>query len=87
MRLGMCLDWEKKHDDALRCFERALELDPKNYYVIDHMGWHYVQVEDYERAKKWFLRATQIPHWTQNPIAQIYLDIIRRHEEEQRAKR
>ena len=87
MRIGMCLDWQKKHDEALRYFEEALALDPRNYYVIDHMGWHYVQTEDYERAKKWFEKALNTPHSHQNPIAQIYLDILRRREEEKRNPR
>jgi O-antigen ligase len=87
MRIGMCLDWQKKHAEALRHFERALALDPRNYYVIDHLGWHYVQVEDYETAKKWFRRSMETPFSDRNPIAWIYLDIIRRREEEKRNAR
>jgi len=84
LRIGMCLDWQNHHAEAAPYFQRALALDPNSHYMLAHMGWHYVQVEDYATAKQWFLKSAGTPHAQLNPIARIYLDILRRREQEQR---
>lgn len=77
LRIGMCLDWLRRQDEAAPYFKRALELDPNNYYLAAHQGWHFVQTEDYASAKTRFERSLQIKWWD-NPIAQNYLAIVNR---------
>ncbi len=77
LRYGMCLDWLGRHAEAGPYFERANELDPNGYFCMAHIGWHYVQLEDYAAAKPWFERSLRL-QWNDNPIAVSYLEIANR---------
>jgi len=77
MRYGMCLHWIGQHAEAGPYFKRASELDPDGYYTLAHIGWHYVQLEDWATAKQWFERSLSL-FWTDNPIARSYLEIVNR---------
>lgn len=78
MRIGMCLDLLDRHDEAGRYFQRAVELDPKNHFIVAHQGWHFVQIGNFREAEKWFKQSLELHHAWQNPIARIYLDIVKR---------
>jgi len=84
MKLGMCLDWLGRHDEAAPWFEEAVKRDPNNHYVLAHQGWHFVQVEDYATAKQWFDRSVRLK-WKDNPIAFSYLNIVNRKLKEKAA--
>ena len=77
MRQGMCLDWTGEHDKAEPYYRQALKLDPNGYYTLAHMGWHYVQLEDYKEAQKWFVNSQRM-NFKNNPITDSYLEIIQR---------
>jgi tetratricopeptide (TPR) repeat protein len=77
MRYGMCLDWVGRVQEARTYFERAIELDPNGYFVNAHMGWHYVQEQDYAAAREWLQRSLRLQP-TYNPIASSYLPIVKR---------
>lgn len=77
LRHGMCLDWLGKHDEAWKYFDRAEELDPNGFYTVAHVGWHFVQIEDYAAARPWFERSTRL-EWKQNQIAFNYLALCDR---------
>ena len=53
LRYGMCLDWLGRQAEAQPWFDRAAELDPNGYYTVAHVGWHYVQLEDFAAARPW----------------------------------
>jgi tetratricopeptide (TPR) repeat protein len=80
LRYGMCLDWLERQGEALPYFEKALELDPNGHFIIAHMGWHYVQVDDYATATDWFRRSLTLynNYNNRNPMPVAYLDIIAR---------
>jgi tetratricopeptide (TPR) repeat protein len=84
MRRGMCLDWLGLHEEAAPFFRRAVALDPNNYYVLAHMGWHWVQTGDYAAARSWFERSLLLHHGWHNPIASTYLEIVERRLKEQK---
>jgi len=47
-------------DDAKKYFERALELEPNDYYVLYNLGiihFYYKKHLNFEKAKKYFLKA------------------------------
>lgn len=73
--LGRCLDWLGRHDEAEAAFKGALEVDPNGYYTWAYMGWHYVQVHDYDQARWWLERSLHL-YPRDNPIAVNYLRII-----------
>lgn len=77
MRIGMCLDWLGRHDEAAPYYEAALRLDPNNYYLQAHQGWHFVQTGDYQSAKDWFEKSMKTMPWG-NFIAMNYLLIVDR---------
>ncbi len=76
-RLGMCLDWVGRHEEALSCYEEMLRRDGNNYYLLNLAGWHYVQVEDWTRAREYFIQSGHINGWS-SLTTQRYLDLIRR---------
>lgn len=53
-RLGMCLDWLDQPDEAWKCYESALKLDPNGFHPPSVIGWHYLQLDDLNAAKPWF---------------------------------
>jgi O-antigen ligase len=75
LRKGMCLHWLGRHSEAAPLFEYALKLDPNGYYTVAHMGWHFVQLKDWENAKQWFEKSLKL-NSKNNPIATAYLDIV-----------
>ena len=63
-RYGMCLHWLDRHDEAGPYFQKALELDPKNYIVMGYMGIHSFELGDWAAAKTWFEKAIYQAHWS-----------------------
>ncbi len=51
LRYGMCLDLLGDRQQATRYFLRALELDPNGAFTLTHVGWHYCQLEEWEKAR------------------------------------
>jgi len=74
--IGMCLDWLGRHAAAAPFYEKALKLDPNDYYVRAYQGWHFVQTGDYLSAKQWFERARKLQMAWHKPIASQYLSLI-----------
>jgi tetratricopeptide (TPR) repeat protein len=72
---GMCLDYVGRHDEAFAYFEKADRLDPNGFFSAAHMGWHYVQVENYAAAKPWLERSWRL-HWRDNATASTFLPIV-----------
>ena len=75
MRQGMCLHWLGRHQDAAPLFEKAFALDPRSYYAHAHMGWHYTQLKQWDKAKDSFETSLAL-NSTHNPIATSYLKIV-----------
>jgi O-antigen ligase len=80
LRIGMCLDWLERHDEAETYFDEAVRRDPNNYYVLALRGWHSVQQRKWAEAEAWLERSVKIRWWA-NPIAYNYLRIVRRMSE------
>jgi tetratricopeptide (TPR) repeat protein len=71
---GWCLDWLERSRESQPYFGRAEELDPNNYYNLNNIGLHYVQLGDFAAARPWFERSLRLES-QHNPIAQSYLQI------------
>jgi O-antigen ligase len=71
---GWCLDWLGRQAESGPYFSRAEELDPNNYYNVNNIGLHYVQLNDYAAAKPWFERSMRLSY-KDNPIAQNYFNL------------
>ncbi len=71
---GWCLDWLNRSAESGQYFWRAEELDPNNYYNLNNIGLHYVQLGDYAAAKPWFERSQRLS-WDGNTIAHSYVNL------------
>jgi O-antigen ligase len=60
LRLGMCLDWLGRQQEATPYFNRAERLDPNNYYIALEVGRHYAALGDFAKAKTWMERSVSI---------------------------
>lgn len=47
---GNCFSLEKDHDEAMRCFRRATQVNPGCAYAWTLCGYEAVEMEEYERA-------------------------------------
>lgn len=48
--LGNCFSLQRDHDQALKCFKRATQLNPKLAYAFTLQGHEHVSNEEYEKA-------------------------------------
>jgi tetratricopeptide (TPR) repeat protein len=72
-RLGMCLDWLKRFDEADAPFETALSLDPAGHRTVALYGWHLFQKGEIESAIEFLDRAVRLSHG-KNELAMVYLE-------------
>ena len=79
---GLCLDWLGNHEESEMDIQRALSLDPKNYFLLTLVGYHYFIVGNYPESKRWLLEAQRLAdwRWNTNELAKIYLEKIKQIE-------
>ena len=70
--LGMCMHWLDRPDEAGPYFQKAITLDPKNYYIQGHVGWHYFQLAEWVESKRWFEKAIYNANWHPDPKFKRY---------------
>jgi O-antigen ligase len=93
MRWGMCQHWLDRPEQAGKYFEKALELDPKNYYIQGHVGWHYFQLGKWDESEHWFKKAIYGANWHPEAASKryetgyTYLKLIDRKRQEEKAAR
>lgn len=47
-------------DDAAKCYEKAMKLDPKNVVVMNNLGTVFVTLKQYSKAEKLYKKALKI---------------------------
>ncbi|KAL1920559.1 uncharacterized protein VTP21DRAFT_936 [Calcarisporiella thermophila] len=55
--VGNCFSLKKEHDMAVKCFRRAIQIDPQFAYAHTLSGHEYMSIEDYDRAQTSFRSA------------------------------
>jgi len=60
MRLGRWYGRQNRHEEAIRCFARALEIDPHNAKALNNIGVIYFQEKQYEEALDAFKRSVDL---------------------------
>ncbi|WVQ88959.1 hypothetical protein IAS59_002701 [Cryptococcus gattii] len=55
--VGNCFSLQKDHDEAMRCFRRATQLDEGCAYAWTLCGYEAVEMEEYERAMAFYRTA------------------------------
>ncbi len=75
IRLGMCLDWLERHDEATPWFEEAKRLDGNSYYTHLMFGWHELQRGNYAAAKGHLEKSLELKSW-ENFLAFNYLKVV-----------
>lgn len=58
--LGNCYSLQKEHENALKFFNRAIQLNPAHAYAHTLCGHEYAYNEDFQKAKKCFENALSI---------------------------
>ena len=58
--LGNCFSLQKEHENALKFFNRAIQLNPSFAYAHTLSGHEYVYNEDFQKARKCFENALNI---------------------------
>jgi O-antigen ligase len=76
---GWCWDWLALRQDELtglhhkaeQQFYLAETLDPKGYYTLTEVGYHFVQAGDFAAARRWFERSLRLQR-KQNSTAEFW---------------
>ena len=87
----MCLHWLDRPGETQPLVDKALALDPNNYYLEGLVGWHYFQLKNWDESERWFKAAMFKANWHPDfynkhyETAEIYLRLIegKRQEEKQ----
>lgn len=58
--LGLKYYREKKYDDAVKEFEQAVKLDPKNATIVNNLGFTLYRFEKYDESVVWLRKAIEI---------------------------
>ena len=59
-RLGDALQKLERYDDAIACYDKATEIDPKDTYFWVNKGMSFLQLKKYEEAIKSYRNAQKI---------------------------
>ena len=54
---GNCLSIQKNHDEAMRCFRRATQVDSSCAYAWTLCGYEAIEMEEYDRAMAFYRTA------------------------------
>jgi O-antigen ligase len=76
LRYGMCLDLLGHRTQATRYFLRALELDPNGAFTLSHVGWHFCQLEEWEKARGYLQQAAE-KHGVDHTMTLIFLQLAK----------
>jgi pentatricopeptide repeat protein len=59
-KMGVAYQLLFNQDDAMRCYQAALKLDPKNAVVMNNLGTIYVSRKEYSKAEKAYRKAAKL---------------------------
>ena len=59
-KMGVAYQLMFNLDDAARCYQQALKLDPKNPIVLNNLGTIYVSLKQYSKAEKMYRKALKL---------------------------
>ncbi|MET3028957.1 O-antigen ligase family protein [Flavobacterium sp. UW10123] len=59
--IGQKFEDEKKLDQALKSYQKALKIDPNNIYAFQNIGFYYLKIRQYEKAINCLLNALKYP--------------------------
>lgn len=76
LRYGMCMDLLGERQQATRYFLRALELDPNGAFTLSHVGWHYCQLEEWEKALNYLQQAAD-KRFVDHTMTLIFLQLAK----------
>ncbi len=73
---GNCFSLQKNHDEAMRCFRRAAQVDPGCAYAWTLCGYEAIEMEEYERAIAFYRTAirTDARHYNAWSVPFLYYD-------------
>ena len=57
---GNCFSHQKEHENAIKFFQRAIQVNPNFAYAYTLLGHEYVQIEELEKALSCFRNAVRI---------------------------
>lgn len=80
LRYGMCRDLRRDYATATGYFLKAIELDPNGAVVMAWTGWHYLQIDDYKKAREYLEKSLRL-NWWSNEFASEQLEIVAMFEE------
>jgi O-antigen ligase len=89
---GLCLHWLDRSEETERLFRKAIDLDPRNYYLQGQLGWHYFELGDLDQAQSWYEKAVFQAHWHPDDqfkryeTGRLYLDLIKKKRAENAPK-
>ncbi|KAJ3172832.1 hypothetical protein HK101_011096 [Irineochytrium annulatum] len=83
--MGNAFSIKQENDQAIKCFHRAIQLDPDFVYAHTLCGYEYLQIEDYEKSLRYFRTAMRLDPrhylaWCMPQLA-LYLGLVNERKE------
>ncbi|UCE42611.1 MAG: protein kinase [Candidatus Aminicenantes bacterium] len=78
--MGLYFYLNAKFDEAIECFNRALELDPNYGEAINQIAYSYSDLEDFDKAIEYFERYAEVSPGDPNPydsLGEVYFSMGR----------
>ncbi|WP_048059104.1 tetratricopeptide repeat protein [Methanococcus vannielii] len=63
----------KEYNESLKCFEKALELDPNEDIDLKNAGWVFYDLNDYQKALYYFEKALELDPTSQGAMRGIQM--------------
>ncbi|MGB0582298.1 MAG: O-antigen ligase family protein [Limisphaerales bacterium] len=60
VRLGICRDILREYDASLPHYQHAEKLDPQGAATMAWIGWHHLQNDEYDLARKYLMRSLEL---------------------------
>jgi tetratricopeptide (TPR) repeat protein len=80
---GAKLSWSGNYEEAIKCFDKALELDPNIANSWDNRGNPFMKLKNYEEAFNCYTRALQLDPNRSNTWFKLGGVLVKQGEEEQ----
>jgi tetratricopeptide (TPR) repeat protein len=58
--MGDCYSIKEDHENAIQCYEKALEINPKNDNIIASIAFEYYNMQDYEKTSEYTEKALDL---------------------------
>jgi len=78
-KMGIAYQMMYNFDEAARCYQASLKINPNSAHVLNNMGTISVSLKDYKSAEKYYRRALKLDPQSAVVLKNLGTDLLARH--------